>query len=200
MKELNLNLGAPVHCQDGQCGKLAKVVVDSDTLKVTELIVEEGFLLKHARVFPVSLVEYTTEEIVLSIDSSEADNFPEYREVEFEEADPHLSPRVEFKADGMLGNMTATNPNVTKVRKKVRQGISSDELKLLDRTTPVNNNDGLIGKLERVVVDGKNRVIRYLAVRQGLLFTDRQLYFPVTAIKSVSEDGIFLAMTSEVVE
>ena len=85
MNDFDFNIGAQVHCQDGQCGKLAKVVVNPDTLQVTDLIIEEGFLLKRARVFPISVVESTTaEDIYLSVHSDDLGNYREYREIEYE--------------------------------------------------------------------------------------------------------------------
>lgn len=41
-----LNMGATVHCTDGQCGHLTKLVLEPDTYIVTHIVVEEGLLFK----------------------------------------------------------------------------------------------------------------------------------------------------------
>lgn len=47
MTGFDFNVGTAVHCGDGRCGRLTRVV-DRDAQEVTDLIVEKGFLLKRA--------------------------------------------------------------------------------------------------------------------------------------------------------
>jgi hypothetical protein len=63
--------------------------MDPHTQRVTDLIVERGFLLTTDRVLPADVVERATREgIYLSISSEELGGYPEYRAVEFEEPAP----------------------------------------------------------------------------------------------------------------
>ena len=78
MAKFDLDIGTEVHCQDGKCGKLHKVVLDPHTQQVTDLIVERGFLLKTDRVLPVNVVEQATRDsVMLSISGQELSEYPE---------------------------------------------------------------------------------------------------------------------------
>lgn len=81
MDELTLIIGARVYGKNGKCGRLSQVVVDPDTWRVTHIIVEEGFLQRRSRVFPISTVaQATTGDIYLPLDDEELNNYPEYNE------------------------------------------------------------------------------------------------------------------------
>ncbi|HEX6386047.1 MAG TPA: BON domain-containing protein [Anaerolineae bacterium] len=191
MNEFDFNIGAQVHCQDGKCGKLAKVVVNPETLQVTDLIVEEGFLLKRARVFPISVVETATaEEIHLSINSDELGNFREYREVEYEAPAPGGNASFQEPYAGMPLNVS----KVPMVREKVREGISSDELIVVQQGTPVSNAKGKVGKLDHVLSAEDSNEITHLVVRHGALFGEL-LVIPVSMVEHVGEKGILIAPT-----
>jgi hypothetical protein len=56
MATLDLIAWAKVHFRDGPAGRLTKVVVDPDQLRVTGLVVKAGLVKKQARVFPIALV------------------------------------------------------------------------------------------------------------------------------------------------
>jgi len=198
MDEFDFNIGAQVHCRDGKCGRLSKVVVNPDTLQVTDLIVEEGFLLKRARVFPISVVERTTEQdIYLSVHSDDLGSYREYREVEYERV-ASGSEAASFNTSQVMpyGGVTTSNYNVAIVREKVRQGLSSDDLALLAQGTPVKNQEGVIGKLDHVITNADSSEITHLVVRHGILFPER-LDIPIALVERISENGILVAATNE---
>lgn len=187
MKEFDFKIGAAVHCSDGRCGKLTKVIVDPETLKVTDLVVEKGFLLKHGRIFPVSTVEEATDEgIRLNIRSDDLQNYREYQEVEYE------APL----AGGVgAGPMVATSYGPQPVsaaavpyREKIRVGID-DNLEVLRRGTAVQNDSGRIGHLDHVLADADSGEITHLVVREGLLMT-HTIAIPIDLVRYLSEDGI----------
>jgi len=76
MTQLNFHMGVQVQCTNGQCGKLAGMVINPESQHITDLIVEKGFLLKHDRIVPISVMEDATEENVhLSLNSDELDQY-----------------------------------------------------------------------------------------------------------------------------
>jgi hypothetical protein len=82
MDELELSIDARVYCKNGKCGRLAKVVVNPEAWRVTHVVVEEGFLQRRSRVFPISVVQQaTTGDVYLSVAEDELSAYPEYREV-----------------------------------------------------------------------------------------------------------------------
>jgi hypothetical protein len=82
VNKLNLNVGARVYCHDGKCGRLAYLVVEPQRRQVTHIIVEQGFLQKHFRLLPISIVEQaTTGDVYLKVGDEELATFPEYQPV-----------------------------------------------------------------------------------------------------------------------
>ena len=199
MKLFDFNIGAKIQCQDGQEGKLSGVVVDPKTQQVTSLIVEKGFWLTQNRVLPISVVQKTTkDEVYLSISSGQLDLHPEYRVEEYEEpaADPETAQTPMPSPQGFQYGMV--EPVVPMVKKTVRKGIVPGQV-VIETGIGVSTIMGEIGKVEHVIVDSESEAITHLVVRRGLIFSE-QLMVPISAIETMSEEGIFVSCTSKEVE
>lgn len=199
MKEFDLNIGAQMFCADGKCGKLAKFAVNTDAWQVTHLIVEEGLLLKRARVFPIHSIERATpDEIHLAFKADELVNYPEYREEVIEKLAPmHVgSSRPTFPVDqGGTPYAHSTAPPVHKVFQRVRFGVPED-LAVVEQGTPIIGLDGQIGKLDHFLVDAADGRITRLVAQQGILFTTKRT-IPVSMAEFISEKGVSIAVTDE---
>jgi len=200
MNAFDLHIGTKVRCLDGRCGKLAKIAVNPTTLQVTDLIVEEGFLLKQARAVPISTVAYAEpKDILLLLSSDDLRGYAEYREKVFE--------RPATAQEGHSGSSTeeVSYPSFTTpydpgmrvgiVKEKIRQGLSS-ELELISKGTLVKNSEGIVGRLSHLMTDPETGEITNLVVQQGFMFPE-QLVVPVYFVESISEDGIFLILLDE---
>jgi uncharacterized protein YrrD len=199
MNKLDLNIGARVHYRDSLAGKLIKVVVDPADLRVTDLIVESGFVLRHARVFPILKVEFADEKnIYLSVNSIDLGNYPEYREKEFERPAAGWE-HPEYEIDYVLfpGHPMTYSP-APLVKEKLHQGISTD-LEVVKQGTPISNTGGLIGKLDQVIADPYTNEITFLVMLRGTVFPGR-VNIPAYLVESVGEDGIYIDITDEEVD
>jgi uncharacterized protein YrrD len=202
MPEFNVNIGSRLHCKDGRCGQLVKVVVD-DEQQITDLIVERGFLQKEDRVLPVSLVEETTEEEVhLSIESDELSSFPKYEEKMFrtpiegwEKWALYNKPEVVEWATAY--GPIAREPVVPMTQQRVQEGIGPDEA-VIARGTPVRNVEQDLGTVDHVLVDRESGDIEHLVVDRGLLADS--VIVPTTAINSMREEAVFVDLTEEDLE
>lgn len=193
MNEFDFKIGSSVECRDGGCGKLARVVVEPESLAVTHLIVEAGLLLKKARVFPIDIVERADETgIRLSISSETLADYPEYKEVDLEHTVPGSAGGGVVSTG--YGPMVTGSPTVV-IHEKQRLGIAED-LETVKRGTAVSNARGQVGKLEHVVADPDSGAITHLVIRQGLLFTHNTAV-PIALVDQVTEEGIYLAATDE---
>ena len=193
MNEFDFKIGSSVECKDGSCGKLARVVVDPETLAVTHLIVEAGLLLKKARVFPINIVERADEAgVQLSISSEALSDYPEYQEVDVEQTVPGSAGGGVVSTG--YGPVVTGAPTIV-VHEKRRLGIA-EELETVKRGTPVSNAHGQVGKLEHVVADPDSGAITHLVIRQGLLFS-HDTTIPLALVEQVTEEGIFIAATDE---
>lgn len=184
MNELELNIGAQIHCLDGACGKLAKVALDPETYTVTHIVAEEGLLLKRARVFPMSVVVRTTpDDIYLSLPPEQLSNYPEYREEVVEEVDPAHPTEIMLETGPY---MTVTAPPM--LRRRVRHGVPED-LVVLDGNTNVENVDGPGGKLDSLRVEPESRHLREIALHHGLIFSE-QKRIPIAQVRHIGERAI----------
>jgi len=203
MRTFDFNIGAQVHCGEEPCGELLKVVVDPRKERVTDLIVQRGFLFKTDRVLPVSVVERATgQDIYLSVSSEEVGDYPEYREMDFREPAPGWGQTERYKAEHTRcwlrpWGPVCHEPVVPMVQQRVHENVPS-ALEVIERGTPVLNATGEIGQVDHVLSDRESSEITYLVVRKGLV-PDYPIV-PASAIEHVSEDGITVDITDEALE
>lgn len=204
MQTFDFAIGTHVYCQDGECGKLTRVVVDPNTLEMKELVVEKGVLFKKARVLPMTIVaSASVEEIQLAIHQDELENFPPYTEEEYQvitDVDTRW-PAYQEVLPNELALQMMSNPDLqTRIdapllQEKIYQN-PIDHLAVLKRGTPIYTLDGEVGKLDRVITDSNSEQITHIIVRQGVLFVE-YLPVPVSLVQEVRKNGIHLATYRE---
>lgn len=193
MAAMTYQWGNDVFCGDGDdsCGKLSHVVVDPKSGRVSDLIVEQGLLImKKTWVVPHREVQQTTDEgIWLRSSEEDLSRFPPYKRREIEEVAPGYqgsSPGASPTAGG------SPQGAVPIVRRVIHDGVSSDELLVLEKGVEVRNQQKqeTVGKLERIVVDGESGEITQLVVNTGL-FGDNVAY-AAPAVQHFDEDRILV--------
>lgn len=184
MNYFELNIGATVHCLDGGCGTLTKIALESDTHTVTHLVVEEGLLLKRARVFPISTVDRaTTNDIYLKLSAEQLQKYPPYSEETIEIPDPDHSGDMVVETGPYL---TVSSPHM--LRQKLRRGVP-EKVTVLDRNTAIENLDGPDGKLDSLLVEAESGHVSEVIMHHGLIFPE-QKYIPVEQVRQMSERSI----------
>lgn len=194
--DLNLQMGAPVHCHNGDCGKLSKVAIDTSFLEVTHLIVEEGLLMKRARVFPISLLKRVERNVLyLDFDETELTNFPEYIETV---AERPVAGAYKGSMDVLDEARIAGVPGeygMHTISEKIRMGVP-DDLVVIGHSTPIRNTAGSVGKLDSVIVDSDHFEILAMVVRHGLIFPE-EITISIDWVQSIAENDIVLKYTNE---
>ena len=199
---ITLNIGAAVHCKNGRAGRLVKIVVDPHTKRITDLIVEKGHLQKKDRVLPLSAVELTTkDDIYLKIDCAELANYPEYREVEFTMPapgayNPYGSNEVLHWATA-YGPVTIDDYHVPRIRQTIREGIDAED-KVLERGMPIYSLDGMIAKIDHLLVNPETGDVLYIIARKGVF--PYQVIVPMTAVDEIGEKGVYIRKTNEEIQ
>ena len=197
MAKFDFDIGTEVDCQDGRCGKLHKVVLDPHTRRVTDLIVERGFLLTTDRVVPVDLVgQATRERITLLISSQALSEYPRYKVVEFREPAPEVQSEHYDQGDvrcwvGRYGAV-CPEPVVPMVRRQIREGVLPIRA-VIERGTPVQDTGGSqIGKVDHLLVDQESGEVSHLVVRKGLL--PYYPILPIEKVKSVTDKAVSVSL------
>lgn len=179
MDELELIIGARVYCKNGKCGRLTKVAVEPQSGRVTHIIVEDGFLQRHARVFPISAVaQATTGDIYLALAEDDLGRYPQYEEEVVERPAPGHDGA---KAGNGTNRGDIFTPPKPMVRRKIRQGISP-ELTVVERGTPITNLKGAVGRLDYLLVNPQDGQILGLVMQQRTI--------PTSVVQSIDEHGI----------
>ena len=195
----HFEIGAAVRCDDGRCGRLARVVIDPATDRVTSLIVEKGFLQKEDRVLPVSVVKAVTDdEILVGFHSSMLSGYTEYKEVEFRAPvegwdngryQPEHTRYAMSPYEGVIGSSVAPTRKY-----RLHEGVPFD-LKVVGHGTKVYDAGGSFGEVDHVLVDCDGQHISHMVVRHGLFA--EYVIVPVAMILSVDDESLTLGASRE---
>ncbi|HXF64924.1 MAG TPA: BON domain-containing protein [Caldilineaceae bacterium] len=197
MARLDLHIGAAVHCRDRQCGKLMNVVVAPENQAVSDLIIQQGLLQKHARVVPVSTVAHATpEKITLDLYSDELSSFAEYREFEIKEPAPDapVMPHTSGLASGYGPVLDRATPMV---RRRLRDGVAAG-MAIIGRKTGVENLSETLGHVDHVVIDGETGQLTEIVMRRGIVPT--YYVIPMADVETIDEDHILVLVNKDDVD
>lgn len=195
-------IGTVVYCTNGAAGKLLKVVIDPHTKRVTDLVIEQGLLLKKDCVVPVELVEDVKDDrITLSINSFEMAYLPEYRQAAFTNSDPDISGQLDYHPDQTTQwalrygeTLAGLKPVHSDTQERVHKDIAPDR-PIIGRGTRVCNDDETIGTINHLLVDDESGEITHLIVRRGLL--PFRAVIPMSMVKEVRDGTVYVSATRQ---
>jgi len=198
MNQFNFNIGSEVLCEGESCGRLAKVVVDPHTQRVTELVVQKGRLLGKDSMVPLAAVrEATGESVQLAIRRDQLGELAAYRPREYvlaPEGQPKDGAGSVLQRAEPSGVMSA-EPLVPMVRLRTSEGVAGGKEVTIERGYRVQGRDGAIGSVDHVLIDRKSGQIRLLVVGRGL-FSD-SVIVPMTLVTSVADAAIETDLSEE---
>jgi osmotically-inducible protein OsmY len=195
MNKFDFNIGAAVHCKNGPCGKMKKLVVDSESLEVTDLIVEKGLIHTEDWVVPFSDVDRATEDyVMLSINCIELEDYPEYRSYDFDA----IGQKLKNKAIESTYIVPPVSPYGLDPAGRFIPIIHSQsvhvnvrpEQEVITRGTPVHNKRKKIGSVDHILVDPESGKLTHLVVDPGLFTNSVVLH--VSKVERVNENGILV--------
>jgi sporulation protein YlmC with PRC-barrel domain len=191
-------IGAAVYCQDGECGELRRIVIDADTDDVTHLVVEPKQRSGKGRLVPIDLVEATTaHNIRLRCTLAR-----------FETLDDAEGTRV---TPGFVAGSTATGLYMFRMRGTAGIGlhgpitikphaVTEDNLQAgegeVSHGQPVHALDGPIGHVYGLVVDPIGE-LSHVLLGEGHLWGKKEVAIPISAVKAVVDDGVYLNLTKK---
>lgn len=182
--------GADVYCGEEASGKVSRLVVDPETARLSDLIVEKGILaMKKAWVVPWrEVVQANSEGVWLSLGETELAASRPYARRVVEE----VAPGYGAGGGASTSNPAAAQASVPVIRRVVHDGVASSELLVLEGGVEVRDQQELkaVGKLEQVVVDAKTAEIAQLVVKPGL-FGD-PITFHGSAVQDYDEARILV--------
>jgi sporulation protein YlmC with PRC-barrel domain len=205
---MRLDLGCPVRCTDGDYGKLADVVIDPSTRRVTHLVVESEHSDEAARLVPVERARSDEAGIVLDATVKEVAALDPVHEAaylrlgEFPVEDPNWDVGVaEMLALPYYTGLDAVGSQPIALDDRVMwryDRIPKGKIEIR-RATPVMSADGHhLGHVDGFVVDGDDH-IGELVLERGHLWGKREVVIPIGAVDRVESDSIVLILTKDAV-
>lgn len=197
------DLGCEVHCSDGRCGRLARVVLDPDVGSITHLIVHTEHNRGGARLVPASLVESTTGGVWLRCDRDAFAELPEpqAQQYVFDDekswADPDTAVESEpfywISAPGMpgMGGMRVRpRPWPVTVENVPTGGIE------IGKHERVHASDGAVGHCCGLVVDPTHERVTHVLLAGGHLRGRRRVAIPMASVARV-DGAVHLTLTQD---
>ena len=193
-------IGAQVHCEDGVCGDLVRLIVDPVKRVVTHLAVERRHGHDRGRLVPIGLVEAAAgQDVQLSCNRAEFEALDDAKETEFVPAPdgqwnypPNERLLMPDFGLGDTGGMGQGLPG------RLAPGGAHDRVPPgeveLRRGQSVHASDGAIGHVRGLVADPSDHQITHVLLDEGHLWGRKEVSIPINAVTGI-DDGVRLNLT-----
>lgn len=204
-------IGGKVVCSDGECGELARVVIDPVARRVTHLVVSPYHLEDTTHLVPVDLVDPdpAAGEITLRCDTAafealagaeETEYLPDSGEgLGYTAGQAHWLPYYPL-GGGLVAVTTAGTEDMEAHGAPEPQLVGYERVPAgevqVRRGQPVIALDGPIGRVRGLVVDPRDNAVTHVLLDEGHLWGKQEITIPVTRVADVA-DGIRLSLTKD---
>ncbi len=188
-----LTLGGVVVCSDGECGRLARVIVDPRTRALTHLVVEPGHGDGPGHLVPLELATATAEGVRLHCSKAELARLDEADETRLPpgvDHDEHVLTTAPFAREG--GIRFGERPDPRSIESEVVP-LGEAEVR---RGDPVYTTDGAIGHVRGLVIAGDEHQLTQILLDEGHIFGRKEVAIPATAVNRL-DDGLVLDLTTD---
>jgi hypothetical protein len=201
------SIGAEVHCTDGACGRLTRLVVNPIARTLTHLEVEPTHRHGTRRLVPVELVDSTARQIRLRCSVSEFDALEEVEETRFVPGAPgdwghrqdHLLSLPYYplgSSDPEFGGFAVPET----VEEPVGKTVTYDRIPVgevqVRRGDHVHATDGAIGRVRGLVIDPSDHNVTHVLLDEGHIWGHKEVAIPIAAVSGL-DNGVRLSMTKD---
>lgn len=213
---MELKEGMSVFTPGGEeVGRVNRFVLDPATNEVTHVVIQQGWLLPEDKVVPFDMVSTATgDRLVLSEEVGDFDELPPFEETHFvratregpDDLTPTADPKYQYTpayywypAQSNIGFPGIGLGHYAWPSGEKRRNIPENTVAIREGTNIMSADDKHVGDVEHLLLEPETNQVTHFVVSQGVLFKDRKL-IPVHWVKSVDEDNVHLAVSSEVLE
>jgi uncharacterized protein YrrD len=213
---LELKEGMSVSTPSGEeIGRINRFVLDPSTNEVTHIVIQKGWLLPEDKVLPFELVDSTAEgKLVLNEEINNFDQLPPFEETHFVQVtddhpndptptrDPAYAYTPAFYWYPAHSNVGlpgfGVGPYAWPTGETTRN-IPEDTIPIKEGTDILSSDGKQVGQVERLFIEPDSNKVTHFLISQGVFFRDRKLV-PVHWVKSVEENNVSLAVSSQLLE
>lgn len=195
-------VGAVVRCDNGACGLLRRLIVDSSSHAVTHLVVEPDHQRGTGRLVPIGLVEHTTaHEVRLCCTRAQFDALDPAEKTDVRPG-LHLDwEYLQAQATWRFGPLTDLDGSGAFREKTEPVAVEDENIPRgegeISFGQPVHASDGPIGNVDALLTDPDGRLVTHVLLREGHAWGKKDVAVPIGAVKFVVDDGVYLALTKD---
>lgn len=200
--------GAEVFTSTGEkIGTVSRIVIDTKTKDVTDLVVERGGLLsKEEKVIPVGLVDLEKEDqITLRETNQDVDDFPDYETTHYVYVDqpgvgpenmdlaywyPPVNPQLQMPMAG------AFHGDVPERVTQTETSIPEGRIAISEGARVVSADGKHIGNVEQVITDSQSNTMTHFVIGKGFLLKEHKLV-PGQWVNTVEEEKVHLSVEAQ---
>jgi uncharacterized protein YrrD len=204
---MRLAKGTEVFTATGEkIGTLNRVVIDTKTRDVTDLVVERG-LFETEKVIPVGLIDVEkADRIMLQETNQDVDSFLDYETTHYVPIDQVGEPyenietyywyppvNYPFPTGGIMAGVLPDY--VVRTETSIPQG----RVAISEGAQVISADEKHIGNVEQVIADSENNHVTHFVVGKGFLLKEHKLV-PASWVTQAEEDKIYLSVEARVFE
>ena len=202
--------GTEVFTASGEkIGTINRIVIDTKTKDVTDLVVERGPVFKDEKVIPVGLVDLEKEDrIVLRETNQNIDDFLNYETTHYVPLDepsvPNESvdtyywyPPVNYQLPpGGLGLWSGVPAHeIVETETSIPEG----RVVITEGAQVISADDKHIGNVEEVIADSKTNNVTHFVVGKGFLLKEHKMV-PSHWVTNIKDNKVHLSVDARVFE
>lgn len=193
---MDIPINADVVCKSELCGHSTSLIINPVNEQITHVVVEEKDFPHIKRLVPVKeIFESTSNLIQLSSSKKEFMHMEPFQETDFiysgslDSSLPYDVPYLVWPY-GLYedGPIQFAHENMPEGEIEIRRGAK------------VFASDGKVGQVDEFLIDPKTNEITHLIMREGHLWGKKDITIPVSEIKTIDEDVVYLNLDKESIE
>ena len=182
---MDVPVDADVQCADGPCGQSIDVIVNPATRQVTHVVIKEQRAPHVERLVPVDWVTEAAPNVIhLRCTGGELAKLDEFVEHEL----------ITVWPSAAFGPV----PEPVEVDLK-HERVPQGEL-VIHRGARVRATDGHVGLVDEFLVDPASEHITHLVLREGRLWSKRDVTISVSQIDRIEQDVVYLKLDKRSIE
>lgn len=193
---MDIPINADVVCKSELCGRSMSLIINPVDEQVTHVVVEEKDFPNIKRLVPVKEIFETNPHLIqLRSTKKEFMHMEPFQETDFiysgtmNSSLPYDVPYLVWPYSMYEGGpIQFSHENLPAGEVEIRRG------------SKVYASDGKVGQVDEFLIDQENNDITHLIMREGHLWGKKDITIPVSEIKKIDEDAVYLKLDKESIE
>lgn len=194
---MDIPIHADVYCDNVECGRVARVVLEPKTQQVTHIVVQEKGLIGGEYLIPLNeIVDSSPHRINLRMSKNELVEMEPFIETDFIEADglPVNGELYDTIPEMYSGYALWPYAPIDEPNLLVKHEMTPPGEVTMTSGSQVIARDGTVGRLDEFLTDPISNKITHLILRKGHFWGEKDVTIPVEQIDRIESDSIYLKL------